>query len=356
MLSEKLSKEIYKEVEKDVVCRLSVGLGVEKEELYRLLGLGEEDGLGLGKGLDKGLGKGLGNGLGNGLGEEDGLGLGKGLGNGLDNGLDNGLGNGLGEEDGLELGKGLDKGLDKGEGRKMLNSVLPWCGMVIEECCKGLKLNNGLYTQCSRIRGENEYCGSCLKLMEKNGGSLPYGNVDDRLRSGILDYVDPKGKRTVPFANVMKKLNISKEEAIKEAEKLGWVIPECHFEEKKGKRGRPKKDSSAEDTVSECSDGEKKKRGRPKKNKEVVSNNAGEDLIASLLEQENSKEEKNEELIEELIEEEEETPVIKFDIEGRTYLKSEDNVLYDMESHDAIGIWNEERNKIEELPEDDEED
>ena len=60
--------------------------------------------------------------------------------------------------------------------------------------------------------------------------------------------------------------------------------------------------------------------------------------------------------VKELIEEEEEKPVIKFDIEGRTYLKSEDNVLYDMESHDAIGIWNEERNKIEELPEDDEED
>jgi hypothetical protein len=270
------------------------------------------------------------------------------------------------------LGDGKGDGLN-GEGRKILNSVLPWCGMVIEECCKGLKLNNGLYTQCNRIRGENEYCGSCLKLMEKNGGSLPYGNVDDRLKSGILDYVDPKGKTTVPFANVMKKLNISKEEAIKEAEKLGWKIPECHFEEKKGKRGRPKKDSSAEDTVSECSDGEKKKRGRPKKNKEVVSNNGGEDLIASLLEQENRKEEMNEgdedviasvleeenskeEKNEELIEEEEETPVIKFDIEGKTYLKSEDNVLYDMESHDAIGIWNEEMKKIEELPEDDEED
>ena len=234
--------------------------------------------------------------------------------------------------------------------------VLPWCGEIDNECCRALKLNNGLHTQCNRICEKGDYCMSCVKLIEKNGGSAPYGNVDDRLKCGILDYVDPKGKATVPFANVMKKLNISKEEAIKEAEKLGWVIPECHFEEKKGKRGRPKKDSSAEDTVSECSDGEKKKRGRPKKNKEVVSNNAGEDLIASLLEQENSKEEKNEELIEELIEEEEETPVIKFDIEGRTYLKSEDNVLYDMESHDAIGIWNEERNKIEELPEDDEED
>ena len=243
------------------------------------------------------------------------------------------------------------------EGKKMeVNSVLPWCGVVIEECCKGLKLNNGLHTQCNRMRGSSDYCVSCVKLMEKNGGSLPYGSVDDRLKCDILDYVDPKGKATIPFANVMKKLNISKEEAIKEAEKLGWTIPECHFEEKKGKRGRPKKDTSAEDTASECSDGEKKKRGRPKKNKEVVSNNAGEDLIASLLEQENGIEEKKEEeLVEEVVEEEEEeTKVIKFEIEGKTYLKSEDNVLYDMESHDAVGLWNEETKKIEEIPDDDE--
>ena len=310
MLSISLSKEIYKEVLGDVVCRLSVGLGVSKEELYRLCEGKELCGKELcGKEL---CGKEL---------------CGK-------------------ELCGKELG-----------GKKLeLNSVLPWCGVVIEECCKGLKLNNGLHTQCNRMRGSSDYCVSCVKLMEKNGGSLPYGSVDDRLKCDILDYVDPKGKETIPFANVMKKLNISKEEAIKEAEKLGWTIPECHFEEKKGKRGRPKKDTSAEDTASECSDGEKKKRGRPKKNKEVVSNNAGEDLIASLLEQENGMEEKKEEeLVEEVVEEEEEeTKVIKFEIEGKSYLKSEDNVLYDMESHDAVGLWNEETKKIEEIPDDDE--
>ena len=300
-LSKSLQKSLYKEVCSDVVGRLSVGLGVSKEELFTILG-GEER-----------VGK-------------------DGVGSGVGSGVVSGVG----------------------------SSVLPWCGVVIEECCKGLKLNNGLHTQCNRSRGSNDYCGSCVKLMEKNGGSLPYGSVDDRLKCGILDYVDPKGKGTVPFANVMKKLNISKEEALKEAEKLGWTIPECHFEEKKGKRGRPKKDTSADDTASECSEGEKKKRGRPKKNKEIVNNNAGEDLIASLLEQENTEEKKagasSEELIEEEVEDEDEdeTKVIKFEIEGKTYLKSEDNVLYDMESHDAIGIWNEESNKIEEIPDEDE--
>ena len=321
-LSKSLQKSLYKEVCSDVVGRLSVGLGVSKEELFGILG-GEER-----------VGK-------------DGV--------------------GSGEE---RVGKdSVGSGVGSGVGSSIGSSVLPWCGVVIEECCKGLKLNNGLHTQCNRSRGSNDYCGSCVKLMEKNGGSLPYGSVDDRLKCGILDYVDPKGKGTVPFANVMKKLNISKEEALKEAEKLGWTIPECHFEEKKGKRGRPKKDTSAGDTASECSEGEKKKRGRPKKNKEIVNNNAGEDLIASLLEQENTEEKKagasseeliagasSEELIEEEVEDEDEdeTKVIKFEIEGKTYLKSEDNVLYDMESHDAIGIWNEESNKIEEIPDEDE--
>jgi hypothetical protein len=307
-LSKSLQKSLYKEVCSDVVGRLSVGLGVSKESLFGILG-----GVGVGSGVEERVGV------------EEIVGVGSSVG----------------------------------------SSVLPWCGVVIEGCCKGLKLNNGLHTQCNRSRGSNDYCGSCVKLMEKNGGSLPYGSVDDRLNCGILDYVDPKGKGTVPFANVMKKLNISKEEALKEAEKLGWTIPECHFEEKKGKRGRPKKDTSADDTASECSEGEKKKRGRPKKNKEIVNNNAGEDLIASLLEQENTEEKKTgakelivgaEELIEEEVEDEDEdeTKVIKFEIEGKTYLKSEDNVLYDMESHDAIGIWNEESNKIEEIPDEDE--
>jgi hypothetical protein len=40
---------------------------------------------------------------------------------------------------------------------------------------------------------------------------------------------------------------------------------------------------------------------------------------------------------------------------GVIYLKSSDNVLYDMMSHDVIGIWNEERSEIDEIPEEYEE-
>ena len=298
MSSLRLNEVLYKEMVGSVLCRLSKGLGCLESELWSLL-------------------------------EEE------------------------------ESSKKVEVGVERKRNVE-IGCVLPWCGVIEESQCRALRLNNGLHTQCNRLKGEKGYCMSCVKLIEKNGGSTPYGSVDDRIKCDILDYVDPKGKATIPFANVMKKLNISKEEALKEAEKLGWTIPECHFEEKKGKRGRPKKDTSAEDTASECSEGEKKKRGRPKKTKEVISNNAGEDLIASLLEQENSQEEKKEEeLVEENVEsddddEEDETKVIKFEIEGKTFLKSEDNVLYDIESHDAIGIWNDERNEIEKIPDEDE--
>ena len=249
------------------------------------------------------------------------------------------------------LKEGLKEGLKGG-----LKVVLPWCGEIEEGWCKGLRQNMGLYTQCSRVVVGCEYCESCSRMMSKDGGKNRYGTVWDRVKVGMMDYVDPHGKKVVGYMSVMKKLNISREEAENEAERLNWKIAECHFEERKGKRGRPKKERS--DIESECV--EKKKRGRPKKIKEKRNNNVGEDLIATILEdvKEEVKEEvKDEELLEEEIddEDEEETKVIKWEYNGKMYLKSEVNVLYDIESHDAIGLWNEKENKIDELEDEEDE-
>jgi len=237
-----------------------------------------------------------------------------------------------------------------------INIILPWCGEKLSGKCWALKLNSGLHTQCMKDVNE-KYCKGCWNLIEKNGGIAPYGTVEDRLKCGILEYVDPKGKQTIPYANVMKKLNITQDEALHEAEKLGWVIPACHFEMKVSKRGRPKRDTSAEDTESEEGN-ETKKRGRPKKEKEIVSTSVGEDLIASLIEE--SKENKsitindenmNPDLIDDS-ESEDGEPVVTFEINGTTYLKSGDNVLFDLNSHDCVGLWNEETKNIDEIPDD----
>ena len=150
--------------------------------------------------------------------------------------------------------------------------------------------------------------------------------------------------------------------------------------EKRG-RGRPRKEKS-------CGLGvvEKRGRGRPRKEK-VSSVSGGEELIASLIR--NGEEKKSEygkrlleddvleeeledekmlekrlerdekkvlekELEEDDVLEEEELEVTKFIVNGKTYLKSEEDILYDIESHDAVGIWNEEEKEIKEIPDDDE--
>jgi hypothetical protein len=50
--------------------------------------------------------------------------------------------------------------------------------------------------------------------------------------------------------------------------------------------------------------------------------------------------------------EEEATQVVKWTCpaDNKEYLKSADNVVYDAESHEAVGVWNEKENKIDELP------
>ena len=243
--------------------------------------------------------------------------------------------------------------------------VLPWCGSVIEGCCVCLKLNNGLYTQCRKRKELGEYCKVCNGSVGRNGGVAVYGTVKERLSCGIEEYKDGRGRKTVSYMSVMRKLNISKLEAEEGARKLGWEIPLCHFEESKTKRGRPKKEVLEDDKSGSCC----KKRGRPRKEKELVSSSVGEDLIASLMcEQEQLKVNEvlecnsgvnivknvSEELDEDM--DEEETKVIKVEIGGKTYLRSEENMLYDIESHDAVGMWNEESNIIEELNEEEEED
>ena len=268
--------------------------------------------------------------------------------------------------------------------------VLPWSGE--EEGCKELKYNMGLYTQCGgSISGETKYCVGCVKEYSKKGEHR-YGTVEERKAKGIMEYKDPRGKGVVRYTEIMKKLNLTKEEVLSEAKRRGVEVAECHFEEKSAKRGRPRKEKEVV--------GEKKKRGRPRKEKEMVSNKAGEDLIASLLNESKAEREdpivgkteskekatamsgcekatakepvvdpkekaepsadkdkdKSKPSADTADEEEEETVVIKYEIDGITYLKSEDNVLYDMKTHDCVGIWNELTKKIDEIPDEDEDD
>ena len=168
---------------------------------------------------------------------------------------------------------------------------IPFCGQVCGDWCNGIRLNHGLYTQCTMAKGANGFCKTCQKQADKNENNKPnYGVIQDRLEGDALEYRDPKGKQVSCYGNVMKKLQITRADAEAEAAKFGWTIPEEQFEERKAKKGRPsKKDATASDTDDEAPK-PKAKRGRPKKSKKVVSNAAiGDDLIASLVAQAENK-------------------------------------------------------------------
>ena len=177
---------------------------------------------------------------------------------------------------------------EKKEGPKM---VLPFCGRIVGDWCEGVKLNHGLYSQCTSEKSCEKYCKSCKKQAETNESGKPtLGDINERMLKSSAEYRAEKGKKCVVYSVVMKKLKITKEDAVAEALKFGLEIPEEEFEMPKSQRGRPKKLSESESVKSDSDEGEKKRRGRPKKNKTVADNQTDEtdDLIASLVAEANA--------------------------------------------------------------------
>ena len=160
---------------------------------------------------------------------------------------------------------------------------LPFYGNIENDWCCGIKKNHGLYTQCVKPRPENgRYCKICARQAMNNANGKPNcGDIKDRAEqwNEKLNYKPPGMKKEIPYANVMKKLNISNNDAQEAVEKLGWdPIPQCHLIEKKVRRGRPKTKIVVEDSDDEAP---KKKRGRPRKKQKGEPTD--EELIAEFM-------------------------------------------------------------------------
>ena len=84
-----------------------------------------------------------------------------------------------------------------------------------------------------------------------------------------------------------------------------------------------------------------------------VATNAAEEIVQEMAALDVNDGELHEEEEEE--EEEEATEVVKFEVNGTTYLKDNEGVLYDMETQDAVGVWNDETKQIDEIDEDSDE-
>ena len=173
---------------------------------------------------------------------------------------------------------------------------LPFCNALLEGRCNGVCISSRLYTQCLKPAGESGLCGACVKQCEKNDHGKPnYGLITDRVDNP--EWCDPKGKSPIRYASYMLKNSISKDDAVAEATKLGWVIADEQFEVE----AKKEKKSKAAD----------KKRGRPAKNKGVETGGTGDDLIAQLVAQAKAEETGDEESVAESVEESDAESVVE---------------------------------------------
>ena len=150
---------------------------------------------------------------------------------------------------------------------------LPWMGVVNELHCNNIKFNHGLYTQCPGIKLENGFCKSCKEV------SSEYFTVEERLSQGA-EYKDSKNRKPVQYGKLLKKMEISLEEAQEEAGKNNIELNEEIF-----------KIVEAEKPKKEVKTPKEGKKGRPKNVKaEVTSNNenAMEDLFDKLVNESNA--------------------------------------------------------------------
>ena len=146
---------------------------------------------------------------------------------------------------------------------------------VIEGQCDGLKMNGGLFTQCTnKPMATGELCKTCQKQADASGKPT-CGLASEREAEGEA-WRDPKGRAPVAFGKVMQKEGLNQEVVEREMTRLfgkGDYSALFAMPEKKTTKKAKKED------------GEKKQRGRPKKNKEVVALAEGDDLIATLIAQ-----------------------------------------------------------------------
>lgn len=150
--------------------------------------------------------------------------------------------------------------------------ALPFSNEKKLDCCRGLRYNQGLYTQC-QVKSE-DLCKVCSIQASKNSNGKPdYGTIEDRMAVGPYDYIDPSGKKPIRYTKIMDKLNLTAEMVIAEAGKLNLVIKAEHFIVEEAKKKPEKKMEEPE-----------KKKGRPKKSKKVIEvESSTSDLFAELV-------------------------------------------------------------------------
>jgi hypothetical protein len=161
---------------------------------------------------------------------------------------------------------------------KSCKIILPYYGKINENNCKGLLYNHGLYTQCTEK--SKDLCSKCIKNK--------YGTIEDRKKYEIGKYITPCGKKEVDYNILLNRLKYNIEDVIEEFQNNNIDIEKFN--------------------IKEININEKKGRGRPKK------------LIENKKEQQDTIE------------------VIKYVYKDKVYLKTNDDILLDVNTYTIVGI------------------
>ena len=273
---------------------------------------------------------------------------------------------------------------------------------VNKDGCHGLAYNGGLFTQCEKKKmDESNYCKGCQLEADKSASGIPSnGTIEERIAKGLMDYKDPKGRSPIAYSKIMEKHSLTRELVESEAGKQNKRIDEIHFaivekKEKKEKVGRPKaqkkkvttqreevedlfsglvfedEDEEEKNTVimnEDEEDEEKKQQLEAEKEAKKQQLEAEKEAkkepkkeAKKESKKEAKKETKNEAKKETKVEEVKEVAaapkkvtVKRITIEGKQYLKTAENLLYDPETKEEMGIYDPETNTIKDLPNDSE--
>jgi hypothetical protein len=109
---------------------------------------------------------------------------------------------------------------------------LPFLAKAVDKNgCNGIAFNEGLYTQCKKVRINDEsFCKMCLGESKVSWNGEPKnGTVQRRSNSPYYSYEDSRGRMPPSYQDYMKKRGITQEDVLAEAEKQGLTIPLEHF-------------------------------------------------------------------------------------------------------------------------------
>ena len=176
--------------------------------------------------------------------------------------------------------------------------VKPFDGIVKQNCCKAVVYNHGLYTQCTNVCSR-EFCSSVCK-------KLKYGHINVRKNYPVGAYVLENGKREISYQKVKKRL----EKKERNDKNVSRIITN---------------DSDTEDEETIELSVVKNARGRPKMSSKDV-----EIQIDTSEKNDDKLEEDDDSNIEEVL-------VRRETIDGKEYLVSDNNIVYDSKSLKMIG-------------------